>query len=85
MTILQPATRRRRDGPRDHGSQGTPSLLQENDVVKLGVRPPGVRPAWDDCGVQTQALIVAFDQTRAFDESEREARMLGARMPGLVE
>jgi tetratricopeptide (TPR) repeat protein len=35
MTIVQPATRRRRDGPGDHGSQGTPSLLQENDAVEL--------------------------------------------------
>ena len=30
---------------------------------RLGIRPPGVKPAWDECGVETQALIVAFDQT----------------------
>ena len=52
---------------------------------RLGILPPGVKPAWDDCGVQTQALIVAFDQTRAYDESEREARLLGARMPHVAE
>ena len=51
----------------------------------LGVLPPGVKPTWDDCGVQTQAQIVAFDQTRAYDESEREARLLGARMPFAAE
>ena len=48
---------------------------------RLGILPPGVKPAWDDCPVETQALIVAFDQTRSYDESEREARLMGARMP----
>jgi hypothetical protein len=53
--------------------------------VRLGILPPGVKPTWDDCPVAAQALIVAFDQTRAFDESEREARLLGARMPAVAE
>ena len=48
---------------------------------RVGILPPGVKPAWDDCSVETQALIVAFDQTRSYDESEREARLMGARTP----
>ena len=31
---------------------------------RLGIRPPGVKASWDECGLETQALIVAFDQTR---------------------
>lgn len=36
---------------------------------------------WDDCGVHTQALILAYDQVRDHDESEQEAHLVGARMP----
>ena len=48
---------------------------------RLGILPPGVKPAWDDCGVEAQALIVAFHQTRSYDEAERDAQLAGARMP----
>ena len=36
---------------------------------------------WNDCGVHTQALILAYDQVRDHDETEREAHVAGARMP----
>ena len=36
---------------------------------------------WEDCGVHTQALILAYDQVRDHDEAEREAHLAGARMP----
>jgi hypothetical protein len=32
-----------------------------------------------------QAMLVAFDQTRSYDESEREARLLGAGRPSADE
>ena len=48
---------------------------------RLGIRPPGVKASWDECGLETQALIVAFDQTRSYDESEWEAQLAGARTP----
>jgi len=28
-----------------------------------------------------QAMILAYDQIRSYDESEREAQLMGARMP----
>jgi len=40
-----------------------------------------VKPDWDDCGVHTQALILAYDQIRDHDEAEREAQLAGGRMP----
>jgi hypothetical protein len=48
--------------------------------ARLAVRPPGVPACWDDCGVWTQALILAFDQTASHDEEERAAQLAGARM-----
>jgi hypothetical protein len=40
-----------------------------------------MKQSWDECGLETQALIVAFDQIASYDEQEREAQLLGARMP----
>ena len=48
---------------------------------RLGILPPGVRPTWDECSGRDASLDVAFDQTRTYDESEREARLMGARSP----
>ena len=48
---------------------------------RLGIRPPGVKPSWDECGLEERALILAFDQTRTFDCQEREAQLLGAGRP----
>ncbi len=48
--------------------------------ARLGIRPPNVKSDWDDCGVYTQALIVAFHQTCEHDEDERMAQMMGAQL-----
>jgi hypothetical protein len=40
-----------------------------------------VKPKWDDNGVHTQALILAFDQTCEHDEEEEDARWAKAGMP----
>jgi len=40
-----------------------------------------VKANWEDCGVHTQALILAYDQVRDHDKAEREAHLAGARMP----
>ncbi|MBN2217995.1 MAG: hypothetical protein JW719_11525 [Pirellulales bacterium] len=41
-----------------------------------------VQLAWDNCGVHIQAFILTYDQVREYDETEREAQLAGARMPG---
>jgi hypothetical protein len=40
-----------------------------------------VKDSWDECSVDTQAQIIAFDQIMQHDENEREAQLAGARMP----
>jgi hypothetical protein len=40
-----------------------------------------VQPCWDDCGVWTQALILAFDQTMSHDEDEMMQARMRAWMP----
>ena len=49
--------------------------------MRLGIRPPGVKESWEDCGVLAQSMILAFDQIMTHDEDEREAHLVGARMP----
>ena len=34
------------------------------------MKPPGVKDRWDDCGADSQALILGFNQVREHDESE---------------
>jgi len=41
------------------------------------VRPPGVKAAWDDCDVITQARIIAFNQVREYDELEERKALAG--------
>lgn len=38
-----------------------------------------MKEAWDDCGVETQALIIAFDQTATYDEEQWQAKLAGAK------
>jgi hypothetical protein len=45
------------------------------------VRPPGVKETWDDCGVFTQAMILAFDQICSSDEKSWQTALAGAKMP----
>lgn len=40
--------------------------------------PPGVNPDWESNGVQTQALILAYDQHCEHDENEEANRILKA-------
>jgi len=48
---------------------------------RLGIRPPEVKSAWDDNGVQIQAMILAYDQIRDHDEHEREVGFLKSMRP----
>jgi hypothetical protein len=41
--------------------------------VRLGMRPPGVPASYDECGVATKALILAFHQFCEHDEAEMMA------------
>ena len=90
----QPRRRQDRKGSRGFScwsGAGSRKLLWPSDRTgeytvwgaceRLGILPPGVQPAWDDCGTEAQALIIAYHQTRSYDESERDAAMAGARMP----
>jgi hypothetical protein len=38
-----------------------------------------VNEAWDDCGVEAQALIIAFDQIATYDEEQWQAKLAGAK------
>ena len=38
--------------------------------VEVGVRPPGCKECWEDCDTDTQALMIAFKQTRDADKAE---------------
>jgi len=40
-----------------------------------------VKPNWDDCGVHTQALILAFDQTCEHVQDEEDAKWAKAGVP----
>jgi hypothetical protein len=40
-----------------------------------------VKEAWDDCGLEAQLLIVAFDQTATYDEEQWQAKLAGATTP----
>lgn len=42
-----------------------------------------MKDSWEECGVETQAKIIAFDQTMQHDENERDAQLLGARTPSV--
>jgi hypothetical protein len=46
--------------------------------VEIGVRPPGCKDNWEDNDVETQALIVAFQQTRESDKMKLMASMAGS-------
>lgn len=45
--------------------------------VRLGVKPPGVPDSWENMGVITQALVLAFDQVMTHDEDERSVALAG--------
>lgn len=47
---------------------------------RLGVRPPGVKESWDECGLEAQALMIAFEQISSYDELEQEAALAGAKI-----
>jgi hypothetical protein len=40
-----------------------------------------LKESWDDCSVESQADILAFDQTAQHDEIKRQEAMLGAGKP----
>lgn len=40
-----------------------------------------MKEAWDDCGLEAQLLIVAFDQTATYDEEQWQAKLAGATTP----
>ncbi len=43
---------------------------------RFGIRPPGVRSNWEDCNVQVQSELLAFDQIRTLDDAETFAGVL---------
>lgn len=47
---------------------------------RLGILPPDVKPAWDDNTLHVQAAILAYSQTREYDESKYEAELAGAKI-----
>jgi hypothetical protein len=45
---------------------------------RIGILPPGVKPAWDDNDTETRSLIIAYDQIRGDEDAKREANRLAA-------
>lgn len=50
--------------------------------ILVGIRPPGLKPSWDECGADLQALIMGFAQLHDYDEAEWEATLHGASPKG---
>ncbi len=48
---------------------------------RVGVLPPDVRPAWDDCNVEAQAEVIAYNQIREHEEHELLVAQMKARVP----
>jgi len=40
-----------------------------------------LKESWDDCNVEQQADILAYDQTASHDEAKRQEAMMGAGKP----
>ena len=38
---------------------------------RFGIRPPGVKPDWNDCPVDVQAELIAYNQGRELEEAEQ--------------
>lgn len=47
--------------------------------ARFGVKPPGVKDRWEDCDVQTQARLIAFDQLAGHDETELQVKLAGGK------
>lgn len=47
---------------------------------RVGIRPPDVGPAWDDCDVVTQAELLSYEQVRSIEEAEEKAALAGAKL-----
>lgn len=37
---------------------------------RIGIRPPTVAEAWDDCDVVAQAKIIAYSQVRDYEDMD---------------
>jgi hypothetical protein len=40
--------------------------------------PPSVKPSWDDCGVETQAMLLAYSQLRDHEDMELSSSLAKA-------
>jgi len=43
----------------------------------LDLKPPDVKDSWDDCNVQAQALLIAYNQIREIEENEALGKIFG--------
>lgn len=56
------------------GDARTHEFLVFQACERFGILPPGAEPRWDDMEAWNQALLLAYEQTRQFDELEAERR-----------
>jgi len=38
---------------------------------RFGIRPPDVETDWNSCNVQTQAMLLSYDQIRQIEEAKQ--------------
>jgi hypothetical protein len=44
----------------------------------MGVRPPGIKAAYDDMNVMDQAMLISYDQLRQIEEDKRSVQLAQA-------
>jgi len=45
----------------------------------MNIRPPNAESSWDNCNVETQATLIAFNQIRELEEFEELKTMVKSR------
>lgn len=46
----------------------------------MKVLPPNVKPNWDECGADAQAMMIAYSQLRNYEEIEDQVDLAKIRM-----
>ena len=47
---------------------------------RFGICPPGVKNRWDDCDVETQCALLAYEEGRENEDLKEKAAMAGVKL-----